>query len=99
MTPKSAVLLSPRIGVNWDPTGTRSTQIRGAVGMFTGVTPLIMLGNAYANTGLGLVTLNCRNATPRRTTTCRMFTVDVENLPGSAEGSQLLLRGRPARRA
>ena len=79
-TPKSAVLLSPRIGVNWDPTGTRSTQIRGTVGVFTGLTPLIMLGNAYANTGLGLVTLNCSG------TQVPVFTADVDNLPRSCRG-------------
>ncbi len=79
-TPKSAVLLSPRVGFNWDPTGTRSTQIRGTVGVFTGLTPLIMLGNAYANTGLGLVTLNCP------TGQVPTFTADVDNLPRSCAG-------------
>ena len=80
-TPKSAVLLSPRIGINWDPTGTRSTQIRGTVGVFTGLTPLIMLGNAYANTGLGLVTLNCSNINTATNDDAPVFTADVDNLP------------------
>ena len=87
-TPKSAVLLSPRIGVNWDPTGTRSTQIRGTVGIFTGLTPLIMLGNAYANTGLGLVTLNCTG------TGVPVFTTDVDNLPRSCRNQPAPLPGQ-----
>lgn len=57
--PKSRILWSPRIGFNWDPTGDRRNQVRGTIGVFTGAPPLIMIGNAYANTGLGLVTLNC----------------------------------------
>ena len=81
VTPKSKALLSPRIGVNWDPTGNRSTQIRGVAGVFTGVTPLIMLGNAYANTGLGLVTLNCTNTNASTADDTPTFTVDVDNMP------------------
>jgi outer membrane receptor protein involved in Fe transport len=85
-TPKSTVLLSPRVGFNWDPTGTRSTQIRGTVGVFTGLTPLIMLGNAYANTGLGLVTLNCRNDDSNQNNDVPEFTTDVDNLPRACLG-------------
>jgi outer membrane receptor protein involved in Fe transport len=85
-TPKSQVLLSPRIGFNWDPTGTRSTQIRGTVGVFTGLAPLILLGNAYANTGLGLVTLNCSNTNTATNDDTPTFTVDVNNLPRSCRG-------------
>ena len=53
---------SPRIGFNWDPAGDNKNQFRGTVGVFTGPTPGILIGNAYANTGLGLVTLNCSGA-------------------------------------
>jgi outer membrane receptor protein involved in Fe transport len=80
-TPKSAVLFSPRIGVNWDPTGSRSTQIRATVGVFTGATPLILLGNAYANTGLGLVTLNCNNGNTATNDDVPVFTVDPNAQP------------------
>jgi carboxypeptidase family protein/TonB-dependent receptor-like protein len=79
--PKTRVLWSPRVGFNYDPTGDQRNQIRGGVGVFTGPPPYILLGNAYANTGLGLVRLDCRNAqTPA-------FTVDIENLPTSCAES------------
>jgi len=94
ITPKSAVLLSPRLGFNWDPTGTRSTQIRGTVGVFTGLTPLIMLGNAYANTGLGLVTLNCRNDNTATNDDVPAFTTDVDNLPKACLNQPVPAPGR-----
>ena len=76
-TPKTRVLLSPRIGINFDPTGDQRTQIRGTLGIYTGPPPYILLGNAYANTGLGLVRLSCTGPdTPT-------FTLDVASLPTS----------------
>ncbi len=79
-TPKTRVLLSPRIGVNYDPTGDQRNQIRGTVGIFTGPPPYIQLINAYQNTGLGLVRLSCTGAlTPT-------FTLDVDNLPTACVG-------------
>ena len=78
--PKSRVYWSPRLGFNWDPTGDNKNQVRGTIGVFTSPTPGILIGNAYANTGLGLVTLNCTGAqTPA-------FVVDVNNLPRSCAG-------------
>jgi Carboxypeptidase regulatory-like domain len=77
VVPKTRVLLSPRVGFNYDPTGDQRNQVRGSLGIFTGPPPYILLGNAYANTGLGLVRLSCTGAaTP-------LFTVDVNNLPKS----------------
>jgi hypothetical protein len=68
---------SPRLGFNWDPTGDQMNQVRGSVGIYTGPPPYILLGNAFSNTGLGLVRLSCTGAaTPA-------FTTDVNNLPTS----------------
>jgi len=78
--PKTRVYWSPRLGFNWDPTGDNKNQVRGTIGVFTGPTPQILIGNAYANTGLGLVTLNCTGAaTPD-------FVTDVNALPRSCRG-------------
>ncbi len=79
--PGSSVMLSPRIGFNYNPGGQSRNQIRGNVGVFTGPPPYILLGNAYANTGLGLVRLAC--TTPA---TVPAFTVDVNALPTSCAG-------------
>jgi hypothetical protein len=73
--PSTQVLWSPRLGFNWDPTGDQVNQVRGGVGIYTGPPPYILLGNAYSNTGLGLVRMSCTGAnTPA-------FTLDVTNLP------------------
>lgn len=78
--PKASWLFSPRIGFNWDVTGDQVTQVRGNVGIFTAQAPFILIGNAYANTGLGGVTVQCSGtATPA-------FTTDVNNMPRSCAG-------------
>ena len=79
--PKSRVLISPRVGFNWNPGGEDRNQVRGNVGIFTGPPPFIMIGNAYANTGLGLVTLLCTR--PNTTTRPAPFVTDVSQLPRS----------------
>ncbi|HKW40858.1 MAG TPA: carboxypeptidase regulatory-like domain-containing protein [Gemmatimonadales bacterium] len=80
VVPKTRVLFSPRLGFNYDPTGDQRNQIRGSVGIFTGPPPYILLGNAFANTGLGLVRLSCTGAqTPA-------FTVDINALPKACTG-------------
>jgi outer membrane receptor protein involved in Fe transport len=83
--PKSRVLFSPRIGFNWNPGGEDRNQVRGNVGIFTGPPPFIMLGNSYANTGLGLVTLLCTRptTTPANTVRPAPFVTDVNQLPRS----------------
>ena len=78
--PKSRVYWSPRVGFNWDPTGDNKNQFRGTVGVFTSPTPGILIGNAYANTGLGLVTLNCSGPLAPD------FVTDVKQLPTSCRG-------------
>ena len=80
VVPKTRVLFSPRLGFNYDPTGDQRNQIRGTLGIFTGPPPYILLGNAYANTGLGLVRLSCTGAaTPA-------FTLDITALPKACAG-------------
>jgi outer membrane receptor for ferrienterochelin and colicin len=74
-TPKSTPYFSPRIGFNWDVSGTQRTQLRGNVGIFTGPPPFILLANAQQNTGLGLVRLSCTGAN------VPAFTIDESNLP------------------
>lgn len=80
-TPNTTVLFSPRVGFNYNLGGATRNQIRGSLGVYTGPPPYILLGNAYANTGLGLVRLAC--TTPATVPT---FTVDITNLPTSCAG-------------
>ncbi|WP_299367670.1 TonB-dependent receptor [Winogradskyella sp.] len=43
--PSSDLLISPRLGFNWDVNGNNTTQIRGGTGVFTGRFPFVWLGN------------------------------------------------------
>jgi hypothetical protein len=52
VVPKAAVLFSPRLGFNYDPSGNRSTQVRGGIGIFTGRLPYVWISNQYSNTGV-----------------------------------------------
>jgi hypothetical protein len=88
VVPKTRVLFSPRLGFNYDPTGDQLNQIRGTLGIFTGPPPYILLGNAYANTGLGLVRLSC---TGLQTPT---FTLDVNSLPKACAGQAVPAPGQ-----
>ena len=46
------ILLSPRLGFNYDVTDDKSLQLRGGIGLFTSRIPLVWPGAAYNNTGL-----------------------------------------------
>jgi hypothetical protein len=50
--PEVKPLISPRVGVNWDVKGDRSTQVRGGTGILTGRVPFVWLSNAVSNNGL-----------------------------------------------
>lgn len=50
--PKSSVLFSPRIGVNFDPFGDRTLQLRGGTGIFTGNIPFVWFTNMPTNAGV-----------------------------------------------
>lgn len=50
--PANRVLLSPRIGFNWDVFGDQSTQVRGGWGVFSGLIPFVWISNQASNNGL-----------------------------------------------
>lgn len=50
--PGKNVLISPRFGFNWDPTGTRSTQVRGGTGVFTGRPAYVWISNQIGENGM-----------------------------------------------
>ncbi|MBI2428312.1 MAG: TonB-dependent receptor [Ignavibacteriales bacterium] len=49
--PETALLLSPRVGFNWDVNGDRTMQLRGGTGIFTGRVPFVWIGNVISNPG------------------------------------------------
>ncbi|HUR91814.1 MAG TPA: carboxypeptidase regulatory-like domain-containing protein [Gemmatimonadaceae bacterium] len=50
--PGTNVLISPRLGFNLDVTGTRSTQIRGGTGIFTGRPAYVWISNQIGENGV-----------------------------------------------
>jgi len=50
--PGNALILSPRIGVNWDALGDKSLQIRGGGGIFSGPPPFVWISNQASNNGI-----------------------------------------------
>jgi hypothetical protein len=54
--PKNRVLLSPRIGFNWDVKGDRSVQLRGGSGIFTGKVPTVWIVAQSGDAGLIQIT-------------------------------------------
>jgi len=47
--PNSDIIVSPRIGFNWDMKGDKTNQLRGGTGIFTGRFPFVWLGNQIGN--------------------------------------------------
>lgn len=50
--PKSKVMLSPRLGFNYDVMGDRSLTLRGGTGIFSGRVPFVWLTNMPTNAGV-----------------------------------------------
>ena len=86
--PSGRMLLSPRVGFNFDVTGDGATSVRGGVGIFSGRPPYVWVSNAFANTGLEQATLVCDGGAPGSgfTDTVPVFTVDADNQPTACRG-------------
>ncbi|HZE83760.1 MAG TPA: TonB-dependent receptor, partial [Puia sp.] len=47
--PSGFLVVSPRVGFNWDITGDRTWQLRGGAGIFEGAPPFVWIENQAAN--------------------------------------------------
>ncbi len=50
--PKTNVLISPRLGFNWNVNGRQNTQVRGGIGLFSGPPPFVWISNQASNNGV-----------------------------------------------
>ena len=83
--PGGQVMISPRLGFNWDMQGASQSQLRGGAGIFTGAPAFVWYSNAYANNGLGLVALTCGQ---NGIGVAPAFTPDPDNPPISCAGGE-----------
>jgi len=84
LTPSGNALWSPRIGVNYDPSGRGTTVLRGGVGFFAGPPAYVWFRNVYGTAGIRALRIICEgDAVPA-------FTLDPKNQPTAcAEPSPL----------
>jgi len=61
--PESFLIVSPRIGFNWDIMGDRTWQLRGGAGVFEGAPPFVWVENQAANNGVQFGSFTESNAT------------------------------------
>lgn len=87
--PKAKILLSPRMGLNYNVNGEGETQIRGGAGIFTGQVPFVWLSNQASNNGVqfGSIDLNQTNTPVNSTNRPKLiFNPDVDaNRPVGAQ--------------
>jgi hypothetical protein len=79
--PDQVAYYSPRVGVNWDVFGDRTTQVRGGTGIFTGRVPFVWLSNGVSTNGLNFGTANFPIGTVPLTNTADGFPYDFSPVP------------------
>jgi Carboxypeptidase regulatory-like domain len=86
--PSTKLMISPRIGFNYDVKGDRTIQVRGGVGLFTGRPSFVFISNQIGNNGVlnGSVNSNNTTAYPFRPTAPASYPSFVPN-PGVAAAS------------
>jgi outer membrane receptor for ferrienterochelin and colicin len=82
--PDDNLILSPRVGFNWDVEGDGESQLRGGVGLFAGRTPYVFISAVYAGSGIGSSALSTgSNSSP----VAIPFNPDPFGQPHSGAGS------------
>jgi outer membrane receptor for ferrienterochelin and colicin len=61
--PTNNLMVSPRLGFNWNPSASGKDQIRGGIGVFAGRTPYVWISNAFGGTGVEITGLSASNVT------------------------------------
>jgi hypothetical protein len=85
---------SPRVGFNWalgnTSQGSRQSQIRGGIGLFSGRTPYVWLSNQYGNTGVQFTSLSTGFANANSFPFVADPNAQPTTVPGLASGRQTI---------
>ena len=86
--PDANILISPRVGFNWDVRGDRSTQVRGGTGVFTGRPAYVWVSNQIGENGIltGFEQLDNTRARPFNPDPNRYKPTSVTGAPASSYG-------------
>lgn len=86
--PDANILISPRLGFNWDVKGNRTTQVRGGSGIFSGRPAYVWISNQIGENGVltGFVSKTNTSAYPFNPDPNHYKPTSVDGSPASSYG-------------